>query len=125
MSDLACPECGGPVDSYLTCHTYSRRESPCYSSTPGHTFKWNFDLGVEWCLTCDKEVEYTKTTWMSCMPCDSATKYYCIGHSDEHCSPRCWEYEDHDGCGWDWTKGLNPGNPRSAENDLKDPHWNE
>lgn len=44
---------------------------------------------------------------MSCLPCDSAVEYSC---TDEDCF-------------WDYTDGLNPGNPRSAANEEKRPSW--
>lgn len=94
MSKLACPKCGGPVHSYWTCHTWPRTQ------------------------------EDGTQRWMSCLPCDSAVRYYCIAHSDE-CQSDCWDYEDHVGCGWDWTKGLNPNNPRAEENEANNPHWGE
>jgi hypothetical protein len=76
-ASLACPECGGPVDVMLTCHTYPQRQAD----------------GTE--------------RWMACMPCDSASDWYC--ESDE--------------CNWSWTEGLNPRNPRAAANDASRPSW--
>lgn len=77
MSDQRCPECGGEVSAMLTCHTYPQ-------SCPDGTL-----------------------AWYSCMPCDSATDYFC----------------DNDDCGWDYTAGLNPRNPRAAANESKRPAW--
>jgi hypothetical protein len=74
---LLCPRCGSPVDSMPTCHTWPRRR----------------DDGTE--------------QWMSCLPCDSATDWYCT--SDE--------------CRWGWTQGLNPRNPRAADNESRRPEW--
>ena len=45
------------------------------------------------------------TGWMACLPCDSAI-YYCC-----------------DDCGWSYTDGLNPRNPRSVENEKHRPSW--
>lgn len=89
MFERVCPECGGPVEFSWTCHTYPRSR----------------DDGTQ--------------QWMSCMPCDSATRYYCVALEDPED-----EYSDF-GCGWSWTRGLNPNNPRSAENDSKNPHWED
>lgn len=44
--------------------------------------------------------------WMACMECNSAIRYTC----DE-------------GCGWSYTHGLNPRNPRSVENEKSRPAW--
>jgi hypothetical protein len=56
--------------------------------------------------------------WMSCMPCDSATIWSCETR---------WMDEDELGdrvpCDWTWTEGLNPGNPRYAENETRNPGW--
>lgn len=77
MTTKTCPQCGGEVDHLLTCHTYSQR----------------LEDGTE--------------RWMSCLPCDSATDWYCLS-------------ED---CDWDWTCGLNPRNPRAEENATHAPPW--
>jgi hypothetical protein len=53
-----------------------------------------------------------KTTWMVCLPCDSATAWDCDA-----------DVNDGMGCGWSWTQGLNPRNPRAADNDAKRPSW--
>ena len=45
--------------------------------------------------------------WVACLPCDSAIGYYC-------------SRED---CEWHYTHGLNPGNPRSANNEQRRPAW--
>jgi hypothetical protein len=64
---------------------------------------------IYWSLTChtyatgDGEDE----RWKSCLPCDSAVHYGC---ADEACN-------------WDYTHGLNPGNPRSAVNEKHRPPW--
>lgn len=89
------------------------------------------------CPECNGEVEYDlachtylstwqgKETWMACMPCDSATEYICSAHNEDRCDSDCYEYEYHDGCGWRWTKNLNKSNPRSVDNETKNPHWND
>ena len=46
---------------------------------------------------------------MSCLPCDSAVDFYCV----------------EDGCRWFYTHGLNPRNPRAAENETHRPRWLE
>lgn len=89
-----CPNCGGPVDYSLACHTYP-------------------------------QTSQGKTTWMSCMPCDSAYWWTCEGHNEDRCEPGCYEYGIHEGCGWNWTEGLNPGNPRAIANEENNPHWEE
>lgn len=79
-NDLAkspCPDCGGVVYWYLTCHTWP-------NTGPGG-----------------------RVTYMSCLPCDSATHYSCY-----HCD-------------WEYTAGLNPNNPRSAKNEEKRHGWAE
>lgn len=74
---------------------------------------------VDYMLTChtySQRVDDNGTErWMSCMPCDSAYYWYCDGT----------EENDWDGCGWRWTEGLNPRNPRAAENEENNPHWEE
>lgn len=80
---------------------------------------------VEWDFTCHTYpgTWQGKETWMSCMPCDSATLYYCVAHNQERCWESCEDDGFHEGCGWRWTKGLNPNNPRAEENELNNPHW--
>lgn len=95
MKEGKCPDCKGPVSSDLTCHTWPRA----------------LEDGTE--------------QWMSCMPCDSATLYYCIAWQPEDFDDE-WMIEGEDegsGCGWRWTMGLNPRNPRSAQNDKRRPNW--
>lgn len=58
----------------------------------------------------------------SCMPCDSATYWWCVAHTDR-CFSDCMDYDEHEGCGWSWTQGLNPDNPRSVANNEKKPEW--
>lgn len=51
--------------------------------------------------------------WMSCLPCDSATDWLCVADP----APGAAE------CGWSYTEGLNPRNPRAAENEMTRPAW--
>lgn len=53
-------------------------------------------------------------TWWSCQGCYSAIEYFCVGTNDD---------EIDDDCGWSYTHGLNPGNPRAAENARHCPPW--
>jgi hypothetical protein len=47
------------------------------------------------------------------MPCDSAVEYFCAS-----------QYDDEPGeCEWRYTHGLNPRNPRSADNEKRRPPW--
>lgn len=82
---------------------------------------------VEWDFACHTypQTRDGKETWMSCMPCDSATYYRCVAHSEEKCWEDCFEEEMHEGCGWRWTNGLNSGNPRAVENEARNPHWDD
>lgn len=54
--------------------------------------------------------------WMACLPCDSAWAFCCATPD-----------EDGDllgeGCGWSYTWGLNPRNPRSVPNEDRWPPW--
>lgn len=94
-----CPRCNGPVVSNLTCHTW-----PKNYGTP-------------------------EERWMSCLPCDSAVRWHCVAwqQEDYQAQDDGWMFEDDEGvgCGWSWTDGLNPGNPRAAENALNKPDWSE
>jgi hypothetical protein len=52
--------------------------------------------------------------WMHCQGCDSALEYDC----------RCWLDDDTEcNCMWDYTHGLNPGNPRHRNEEMKRPEW--
>lgn len=64
---------------------------------------------VDYTLTCHTWPQTVdgRTTWMSCHPCDSAIGWYCLD----------------DDCAWEWTQGLNPRNPRAADNDEMEPAW--
>lgn len=44
-------------------------------------------------------------TWMACQGCGSAMRYACFG------------------CGWSYTHGLNPGNPRATAKAEARPAW--
>lgn len=93
--DKLCPRCEGPVEYDLACHTYPRTRD-------------------------DGTVQ-----WMSCLPCDSAYRYSCIAWTEEDELDE-WLIKGEDagmGCGWYWTRGLNPGNPRTEENDANRPEW--
>jgi len=50
----------------------------------------------------------------ACMPCDSAIRYLCRPEDDRV-----------DGCGWEYTDGLNPANPKSPANEEARPSWLE
>lgn len=105
-TDKQCPQCAGAVEYDLTCHTW-----PKYSEESG------------------------LTTWMSCLPCDSARTYYCVADSMCYCSldtgvvePNCYAcdgtgIDEGWGCGWRYTDGLNPGNPRWEDNEQRRPEW--
>lgn len=85
--------------------------------TPGHrsnTCSAMADSGYYECPDCGSEVnwDFTCHTWpgvtggfMSCLPCDSATEYYCVS------------------CPWAYVQGLNPHNPRAAHNETRRPRW--
>lgn len=46
--------------------------------------------------------------WKACMPCDSATRWYCPNNT----------------CNWPgYTQGLNPANPRAERNEQNRPAW--
>lgn len=86
----------------------------------GPTFvePWDTMLVAEPCPDCGGKVRYGLTChtwggnadgtgWRACLPCDSAYDLYC---------------EDDD-CGWSYTWGLNPRNPRSVDNERRRPPW--
>lgn len=107
-----CPECGGPVEMDLGCHTWPRRRTV----DNGHL---NHSANEAHPGTPCPEPEYTEQ-YMSCMPCDSATIWSCETRwMDED------ELEGRTPCDWTWTEGLNPGNPRYPENETRNPHWEE
>lgn len=64
------------------------------------------------CHTWPRRRDDGSEQWMSCLPCDSAVDW------------DCWPTDaDDDGCGWSWTDGLNPRNPRAEANEAKRPTW--
>jgi hypothetical protein len=81
-----CPECGGRVRYWLTCHTWGGKPDG--------------------------------TGWMHCLPCDTAWDLIC-SLPDEDGDFLV------DGCGWSYTWGLNPRNPRSVRNEECRPPWIE
>lgn len=99
-SKRVCPECSGPVEADLGCHTWPRT----VTRKDGTTFE----------------------QYMACMPCDSATIWSCETR---------WMDEDElralgkklgrkvSVCEWSFTEGLNPGNPRTADNETRRPEW--
>ena len=64
----------------------------------GSSALWDFD-----CHTYGD----TKTGFRACLPCDSATRWFCAS----------------DTCHWTYTQGLNPRNPRTAHNEASRPQW--
>lgn len=96
----SCPECGEIVEADLGCHTWPR--------------------------TITREDGSRHEQWMSCMPCDSATIWSCETRwMDEDELRLLGKEKGHPivPCDWTWTEGLNPGNPRYAENETRNPHW--
>ena len=68
------------------------------------------------CPRCGGQVAYdldchtwqrSDGVWMSCLGCASATYYTCLA----------------DDCRWSYIAGLNPRNPRAAENESNKPPW--
>lgn len=117
-----CSDCGGDVEWDFTCHTYPQTNTTCPINDFSHSIKWNG--GNPSCLDCNLDATI-KTTWMACMPCDSATEYRCVAHNGDKCDLDCYEYGYHEGCGWRWVNGLNKGNPRAIDNETRNPHWND
>jgi hypothetical protein len=66
------------------------------------------------CHTYPQRLPDGSERFMACMPCDSAIAYGCDGHGDR---------DEDEGCGWDYTHGLNPRNPRAAANEENRPPW--
>lgn len=108
-----CPECGGKVLWDLACHTYPQTRDNGHGSHSANEAHPG--------TPCPEP----KVTWMACMPCDSATRYVCQAHNEDRCDSDCMEWNEHEGCGWTWTYGLNPGNPRAADNETRNPLWGE
>lgn len=104
-NEQPCPQCGGPTETDLACHTWPKTRD-------------------------DGTVQ-----WMACMPCDSATLWYCNGDAECYCSldtgvvePNCYAcggtgIDEGWGCGWKYTQGLNKGNPRWEDNEQRRPEW--
>lgn len=86
------------ADDYLLDHTCPKCGGRVFRQFSCHTYPRRGDDGKE--------------TWMSCLPCDSAVMYACDGVDDDSLS-----------CGWYYTNGLNPRNPRAAANEEKRPDW--
>lgn len=66
-----------------------------------HTYAQRRDNGTE--------------AWMACMPCDSAISYFCTAWLEDDAPAGA--------CQWEYTHGLNPGNPRSPANEASRPAW--
>ena len=72
--------------------------------------------GTHTCPTCAHEIVWdwtchtwrSGTTWVSCLGCDSAVSFRC--NNDDYCP-------------WEYTWGLNPGNPRTEANEANRPAW--
>lgn len=60
---------------------------------------------TDWYLTCHTFRQGGR--WCACLPCDSATEWFCTS-------------ED---CEWSYTQGLNPGNPDAEANERDRPSW--
>lgn len=74
------------------------------------------DRPVATCPDCGGPVYYdldchtwsnSQGKWVACLPCDSAIRYEC----------------QHGDCEWGYVDGLNPRNPRSADNARRRPDW--
>lgn len=83
-----------------------RVADPC----PACGGKVRYDLG---CHTWGGKPD--GTGWMACLPCGSAFVFDCVGE----------DTEDGEGCGWTYTWGLNPRNPKSVGNEERRPLWIE
>lgn len=108
-SKRVCPECAGPVEADLGCHTWprnvTRQEGTDEDGNPRYV-----------------QVEQ----YMACMPCDSATIWSCETRwmdGDELRALGKKLGRKVSVCEWSWTEDLNPGNPRYAENETRNPHW--
>lgn len=87
---------------------------------------WDEDFEIAHrCPECGGPVEHTGTChtygWkedgsggLACIGCWSAIRLYCV-----------YDYgpDEDRGCGWEYTWGLNPKNPRSKDNNLCRPSW--
>ncbi len=59
------------------------------------------------CHTYPGSIRDGKVQWLACITCDSAHWLSCQNES----------------CDWSYTYGLNPGNPRSEQNEGERPEW--
>lgn len=65
-----------------------------------------------------------KERWWACQGCGSAVEYFCtcwLEDEDDAPSPEIYACE----CRWSYTHGLNPNNPRAANNEKYRPSWLE
>jgi hypothetical protein len=85
---------GKPLHRCPRCSGQLRFDLTC------HTYGWNDD----------------GTGGKACMPCDSAWEFWCAMPDDDGDLLE-------DGCGWSYTWGLNPRNPRAAVNEQRRPSW--
>lgn len=76
-----------------------RSNVPCFSCGSYHLV-WEFT-----CHTYPQTRRDGTVGYMHCMPCDSAMEIYCKD------------------CDWEYTYGLNKGNPRSVTNEKFRPGW--
>lgn len=83
------------ADDYLLNHVCPRCGGKVHRQFACHTYPRRDDNGKE--------------SWMACLPCDSAVLYACDQPPKE--------------CGWSYTNGLNPRNPRAAANEANRPDW--
>lgn len=112
MSDTCT--CGNPGNLYDDDVFHRWDGNPCFHMT---------------CPECGGKVEriHTCHTWgwrpneegkmvggMSCIGCCSAMHYYCTER-----------YEEVSPCRWEYTAGMNPNNPKAAENEKRKPAWLE
>ena len=79
------------------------------------------DLGYGPCPKCGGKVDYygschtygDESGWFACLGCYTACQFDCASGDDGL------------GCGWSYTWGLNPRNPRAARNEENRPAWLE
>lgn len=57
------------------------------------------------CHTWPRDYDGTHVVFMACIPCDTARRYICLD------------------CGWSYTHGLNPKNPRFNTEQKRKPDW--
>jgi hypothetical protein len=85
---------------------YDPPPRPC---CPECGYRVTYDLD---CHTWPRRDGNGAERWMACMSCDSAIRYICMRDLD-----------DAGECGWRYTHGLNPRNPRAAANEERRPPW--